>query len=261
MNPKVRIFLLLPLSILFLGMAGRGMVEKGELKPELRLKLYNEAIRHYEKAEALYQSGQSKEALRELAKATKVVNAFPEAHDLAQKIYREQGKLKEAEEEEDLFRNFKGPEGASLYKLRDKLTEEIELRKASAPPPDIQLVPALLLSAFLATVLIFGMVFEHRRLTGGSPSSQVVKNPILLESFPSEEEAEVTPSWLFKLFTLLLPAPFLFLLIVLLGLRNLSEVLPVLLFCWGAVDAVVYLIFFADLSDLQGFRRPGGGAG
>lgn len=233
------------------------MVGKGELKPELRAKLYNEAIRHYEEAEALYRSGQPEEALGELHKATKIVNAFPEAHDLAQKIYREQGKLKEAGEEEDLFRNFKGPEGASLYKLRDKVIDEIEVGKKSAPPPDIQPVSALLLSAVLAAILIFGMVLEYRRLTSGF-GDEAAKNSLFLEPFPNEETGDRGSSWIFKSFALLLPGPFLFSLIVLLGLRNSSEVLPLLLFCWGVVDAVVYLIFFADLSDLRGFRRPGG---
>ncbi len=255
-----KFFLLFFLSILFLGMAGRGATGRGELKPELRLKLYNQAIAHYEKAKSLYRSGRSEEALRELGRATKVLNNFPEAHEFAQRIYLEQGNLQKAQKEEELFNLFRGPEGASLLKLREKAIEEIELERKLAPPPDLQPIPTFIFSAVFTALLLWGMVFEYRRLTGRSEKGQT-KNPILLESFPDEEVGEISPSWFLKLLGMLLPAPFLFSLIVLLGLQNFSEVLPLFLFSWGVVDAVVYLIFFADLSNFRGLRRPGGGMG
>lgn len=245
--------------ILFTGMIGGGG-GRGELRPEIRLKLYNEAIRHYEKAEALHVEGRREDALREIRKATKVVRAFPEAYDLAAKIYGELGNEKEARANEDLFKLYEGDKGASLYRLRDRVIEEIAFRKKAAPPPDIQVLPAFLLSALLIGIALFGMIYEVRRLTGQSRKPSEEKR-LFVESFPDEEEREAAPSLFFKGCVLFLPAPFLFLLLVLVGLRHYSDLLPVFLFSFLIVDLAIYLIFFADLSGLGGFRsgRPGMG--
>ena len=247
---------LLSLSLAGMGMAGRGGLGKGELRAEIRLKLYDEAIRHYEKAQALHQSGHADEALREIRKAKKVVNAFPEACDLARRIYLERGQSKEALEEERLWRFFGGDRGSSLYRLRDKVIQEIEFQKKSQPPPDFQARPALLLSGCVAGILIFGMVYEYWRFTRRAEERPQTRS-IFLERFP-DEEREMKPSWLFKLCVLLLPAPFFFSLLVLLGLCRYSDLLPLFLLAWVVADVFLYLIYLADLSGLGDFRRPGG---
>ena len=238
-------------------MMGRGAMGRGELRPEIRLKLYNEAIRHYELAKALHAEGRIPEAFREIRKATKVVNAFPEAYDLARKIHLELGNEKEAGEEEALFRLYEGDKGASLYRLRDRVAQEIAYRKKLAPPPDIPLIPALALSGLLAGISVFGIVYEYRRFLG-KPKGPSEVGRLFLEHFPDEEEKEMVPSFFFKGCALFLPAPFIFSLLVLLGLRNYSDLLPVFLFSFLIVDLAIYFIFFADLSDLGGLRRPGG---
>ena len=237
-------------------MAGRGGFGRGELKPEIRLKLYNKAIRHFEKAKEFYETGQREAALREIAKATQVVRAFPEAYDLARKIHLELAHPKEASREEVLFQNYEGPKGASLYRLRDRLAQELELQKKFAPPPDVPFVPSLLVCGSLAAFLMGGMISEYRRLSQ-RPENRSGSRLLFLESFPDEEEAEVSAGWFFKLCALLLPGPSLFALLVLLGFRYYSDLFPVFLFSWVIVDGAVYFIFFADLSDLGGFRRPG----
>ena len=222
--------------LLLTGMIGRGGGGQGELKPEIRLKLYDEAIRHYEKAKSLHAEGQTEEALREIRKATKVVARFPEAYELARTISLERGDEKEAKANEDLFQLYEGDKGASLYRLRDQVIQEIAFRKKVAPPPDLHPIPALLLAAFLIGISIFGMTYEYRRLTR-EPKEPTEADRLLLEPFPSEEEREIAPSLFFKGCILFLPGPFLFSLLVLLGFRNYSDLLPVFLFSFLIVDA------------------------
>jgi tetratricopeptide (TPR) repeat protein len=258
MSRKFQVPFLLIGLLLLVGMGGRGrMGGVAELKPEIRLKLYNEAIEHYEKAKAFYEAGDPKRSLGELEKATRVVRAFPEAYDLGRKIYQELGRPEKAAREEEFFRQYEGDKGASLVRLREAVHRELEQRQRSAPPPDIPFLPALLVSGFLAGIFLFGMAFEYRRLTQSSGGKGASKS-IYLEAFPEEGEEEMVASGFFKLCVLLLPAPLLFLLLLLLGFRHASELFPIFLFSWLVVDAAVYLIFFADLSDLGGFRRPGG---
>lgn len=250
-----RIFLLLAFFLLT-GMMGRGAMGRGELKPEIRLKLYDEAILHYEKAKALQAEGRREEALQEIQKSTKLIRAFPEAYDLAGQIHLELGNQKEAEKNEALFRLYEGDKGASLYRLREGVAQEIDYRKRSAPPPDIPVIPAFLVSGLLIGISIFGMRSEYERLLG-KPEKSSETERLFLERFPDEEGREIIPSLLFKAWALFLPAPFLFSFLVLLGLRNYSDLFPVFLFSFLVVDLAVYFIFFADLSDLGGFRRPG----
>ena len=257
MNRRLLKFLVLGALPLLTGMIGLGGGGQGELAPEIRLKLYDEAIRHYEKAKALHVEGRREEALHQIRKATKVVRAFPEAYDLAGRIYWELGNEKEARANENLFRLYEGDKGASLYRLRNRVIQEIAFRKKAAPPPDIQVIPAFLLSALLIGISIFGMTYEYRRLTQ-QPRKRPEEKQLFLESFPNEEEEEIVPSLFFKGCVLFLPAPSLFLLLVLLGFRNYSDLLPVFLFGFLIVDLAIYLIFFADLSDLGGLRRPRG---
>lgn len=243
--------------LLLTGMTGRGFLGRGELRPEIRLKLYNEAIHHYEKAKALHAEGRVEEALREIHKATKIVRAFPEAYELAQKIHLALGNEREAQGDEDLFRLYKGDKGASLYRLREGVIQEIAYRKKFAPPPDIPVIPALLLAGLLMGISIFGVIYEYRRLTR-QPKERLDVERLFLEPFPSEEGREIRPSLFLKGCVLFLPAPFLFSLLVLLGLRNYSDLLPIFLFGFLITDLAIYFIFFADLSDLGGLRRPGG---
>ena len=107
--PPRKLFLLLAAFFLLAGMGGGGAQAPGaQLKPEIRLKIYNDAIRHYEKAQALYGEGKKEEALHELRKATNTVRAFPEAYQFARKICLELGKSKEADEQEGYFDFFGG---------------------------------------------------------------------------------------------------------------------------------------------------------
>lgn len=245
--------------ILLTGMAGQGGVERGELKPEIRLKLYNEAVRHYEKAKSFHAASRMEEALRELRKATKVVRAFPEAYGLARQIYFEIGNEKEARANDDLFSLYEGDKGASLYRLRERMIQEITFLKKAAPPPDFQVIPTLLVSALLIGILIFAMIYEYRRLIG-EPQERPEVEQLFLEPFPGEEGRGAAPSLFLKGCALFLPAPFIFSLLVLLGLRNYSDLLPVFLFGFLIVDFAIYLIFFADLSDLGGLPRSRGAA-
>lgn len=249
------------LALGLMGMAGRGGswpgMGKAELRPEARLKIYNEAIEHYEKAKALYEAGKQEAALKELKRATKVFSGFPEAYGLAQKIYLELGDEEAAAREERLFREHEGHKGASLYKLREKVHEQVLLRKKQAPTDEIPLVPSFLLSACLALVLAFGMIYEHR--LRNESSANPATNKIFLEPFPSDrEKEEAESSGLFKLYVLVLPAPVLFTLLLAVGFRSYSDLIPIFLFSWAVVDAVIYLLFFADFSGMAGFRRPGG---
>lgn len=238
-------------------MAGRGSLGKGELKPELRLKLYNEAIGHFEKAKALLEAGRTEDALGEIQKATRVVNAFPEAYALAQFIYSETQRPEKASEQATLFRQH-GGDGASLYQLRNQAAREVEARSRFAPPPDFKGGPAFLFSGFISAILIAGLFLERiwmeRKLRGPDRGRSII-----LEPFKEEEEAEPV-SWRFKTLILLLPAPLVFALLVTLGLRHYSDIVPILLFGWILIDLGIYLIFLADLSGLGGFRsqRPGG---
>ena len=250
--------LLLALGILglFLGMGGQGGLGRGELRPEIRLKLYDQAIAHYEKARTFHAAGQAGEALSSLRKATKIVTAFPEAYELARRIHGELGNQKEAQEAEKLFREYGGDRGASLFKLRERIVQDIELRRKSAPSPDVKPIPSFLLSGCLAGILLFGMIYEYRRLSRKPEENPEVKG-IFLEKFPEEEE-ELSPSWFFKLCVLLFPAPCLFSLLVFLGFRTYSDLAPVFFLSWAVVAVAIYLIFFADFSDVGGFRRPSG---
>ena len=245
--------------ILLTGMIGRGGAGQGELRSEIRLKLYDEAIRHYEKAKSFRAQGLPEEALREIRKATKVVGRFPEAYELARKIHLELGNEKEARASEDLFKLYEGDKGASLYRLRERVIQEIDFRKKVAPPPDFRVIPTLVLSALLIGISIFGMTYEYRRLTQ-EPKEGSETQRLCLEPFPGEEGEAIASSLFFKGCVLFLPAPSLFSLLVLLGFRNYSDLLPVFLFGFLIVDLAIYLIFFADLSDLGGLRRPGGAA-
>jgi len=258
MKPKLQILFVLGSLSLFLGMAGQGGGGFGgaELKPEIRLKLYNEAIEHYEKAAAFHAEGRLKEALSEIRKATKTVSAFPEAYDLARRIYLELGDQVQATEQEEFFQRYAGHQGASLYRLRDKLVEEIRFREKFSKPPDVPVVPSLLLSGSLAGVLVLGMFYDYWRVMKGS-KNEVEKNSIILEKFSGDEEYSEGPTWLFKLCVLILPVPILFALLILFGVRHSSDLVPVLLFGWAVLDLVIYTIFFADFSDAGGFRRSG----
>lgn len=257
--PDLKFFFLVALIPFLVGMAGRNLTGKGELKPELRLKLYNEAIGHFEKAKAHWTQGRAEEALKEIRKATAVVKAFPEAYQLARTIYLQTQQPQKVRREEELFRQYEGEQGASLYRLRDQVMQEIEVRRQFAPPPDFDAGPAFMLLGLAAAILIFGMIFERLATRGlwGRPDSQ---RSLILERFPEEEE-EAPVSWFFKVCGLLLPGPLIFLLLVGWGLRNYSEIVPVLLFGWILVDLAIHLIFFADLSGLGGLgsRRPPGG--
>jgi hypothetical protein len=246
---------LLVLLFALTGMIGRGGVRRGELRPEIRLKIYNEAIGHYEKARALYETGQEEAALAEIRKATRAYSRFPEAYQLAQAIYLKQGKAKEAQEQAVLFRYTGGAQGETLYAVREETIREIELRKASARPPDIEPARAFLLSGGVSALLLLGMILEYWRLTRPTEESKKTES-IFLGKFPSDEEKEAAPSWLFKLLALLFPAPFLFLLLVLLGFRYYSDLWPLFAFSWTVTALAVYLIFFADLQDLGGLRKP-----
>lgn len=237
---------------------GQGLAGgKAELKPEIRFKIYNEAIGHYEKGKVLYQAGEKEKALKELHKAVHVFSDFPEAYALIRKICLDLGDEKQAGETEKLFRRYRGSEGASLYRLRDEIKEQIENQKALRPPPDIPFVPSLLLSFFVATISIFGMYYEYRlktKMSGGGTGF----GGIVLEPFPSESESsEFEPSLFFKLLALFLPGVFFFILLLLFGLRHRAELGPILMPCWVAVDLLVYLVFFADFSDVSGMRRTG----
>ena len=254
------VFVLMSFGLL-MGMAGRGCFGGVELKPEIRIKLYNEAIAHYEKAKALYAAGERKKALSELHKAVKTVAAFPEAHDLARQIHLELGNQKEAAIDENFFRQYGGDRGASLYRLRDKVAEEIQFRAKFTAPPDVPFGPSLLLSGSLAVVLFLGMSYDSSRFKR-DPKRRDGERRIFIEEFPDEEEEESGATWLFKLCVLLLPVPFLFALLILLGVRHSSDLIPVFLFGWAVSDLLIYTIFFADFSDAGGgFRRPPGTAG
>lgn len=256
---KFRLLFFLGMGVVLLAVIGAGISGRGELRPEIRLKLYDQAIRHYEKAKALHEGGRPKEALRELGKATKTVSAFPEAYDLANKIHLELGNPKEAEEQEALFRQHGGDRGASLFGLRERIAEEIIVREKLAPPPDIDPLPSVLGASALAALFFFAMIYEYRRLTR-RPDQHPETQRIFLDRFPSEEPEVIEPTGFFKLCALLLPAPCLFLLLIFFGLRHWANLLPILLFSGIIIDVAIYLIFFADLSDLGGLRRPGGGA-
>ncbi len=239
-------------------MAGGNFRGRGELKPEIRLRLYNEAIAHFESARDHLAAGRSEEALKEIRKATGVVKAFPEAYALAQAVYLRNHQPEKAREQEGFFKHYGGNEGASLYHLRDRVAKEVELRKKFAPPPDFQAGPALGFSAMGAAALILG-IFLERVLRRGKFQRKDPSRSLFLEPFHDEEEAEPV-SWLFKLCVLLLPVPLIFALLVSWGLRNYSEIVPILLFAWILTDLGLYLIFFADLSGLSGLRprRPSG---
>ena len=256
MNRSFQVPLLLFSFLLFTGMAGGGQTSGAQLKPELRLKIYNEAIRHFEKAKTLRAQGRMKDALHELHKATKVVRAFPEVYDLARQIYLEMENEEEAGKQAELFKNYGGNEGVSLYRLREDVARVVRARKKMARPPDFRDGPSHLFSGTLVGVLLMGMFYDfHRRneiMKGRSEGRS-----ILLGSFPSDDEEAIPPSWLFKLCTFLLPAPLIFSLLLVFGVRYYSDLIPVLLFAWIVVDAALYFIFFADLSDLGGgMRRP-----
>lgn len=258
MSHRRPIFSLVLLAVLFGGMAGPPTSKSAELKAEIRLKIYNEAIRHYEKAKSFYHEGRSEEALRELTKATQVVNAFPEAYDLARKIYQGLGRKGEAQEQETLYEKHGGGKGGSLYNLRNRVAEEIIVRQRLVPSPDISVGQALLFSGLSTGLFIFGMFFEYRRIKG-KLGTQRASHSLILQPFHEEEGGgDVSFSWVFKLCLLFLPAPFLFLLLVALGVRHYADLVPVLLFGWALLDLALYLIYFADFSDLGQFRRPGG---
>jgi len=243
---------ILGLALLSMGMGGGFLSGKGELKGEIRLQIYTEAIGHYELAQSLYASGDLERALKEIQKATRTAQAFPEAYDLAESIYRKLGKFQAAEEQARLFKKYGGLEGASLYSLRDRLAEEIRVRQKHIPP-DIPLFPSIFFSGILAVVLILGMAAEYGRLAG-ELRWQNRQNSIILDPFPEEEEVDLSFSWLFRTCLFLLPGPVLFALLVLSGLRHFSEVMPILIFGWAMIDLGIYLVFFADLSGLSGFR-------
>lgn len=250
---------LLFLSLLFtygllLGMAGPR--SRGELRPELRLKIYNEAVRYYEKAEALHRAGEREKALAQLRKGTRVVAAFPEAYALAERIYSELGDRVKAREQEGLYARYNGRKGSSLYELRDAVAREVRRREQALGPPDFRPRDLFVVSAAAAAILIFGMIFEYRRLLR-PPEDEGRKIGIILEKFPGEEEPELTPSWLFKLCVLFLPAPFIASLLAGMGLRYWSDFGGPFLLSWVVVAGVVYTVFFADLSGFSGFRRPG----
>ena len=261
MRRNWKFLLLLSAFLLLTGMGGGGQVPGAQLKPEIRLKIYNESIRHYETAKALYEEGRKEDALQELRQATKIVRSFPEAYELSRKIYLELGRQREANEQEGFFEFYGGKQGASLLRLRSEMARVVKRRIKLAPPPDIQAKSAFQLSGVLAAVLILGMSYDVYRKNLSVKEKR--ESRILLDSFPSdEEEDEVRLSWLFKLCVLLFPAPLIFFLLLSLGVRYYSEFFPVFLFAWIIVDLAIYLIFFADFSDFGGggggFRGPRG---
>ena len=139
MSRRPRILLLFFALLFLTGMAGAGGQAPGaQLKPEIRLRIYDEAIRHYEKAKAFYEEGRKEEALHELRQATKVVRAFPEAYELSRKIYLELGKQREVDEQEGFFEFYGGKQGASLLRLRSEMVRLVKRRIKLAPPPDIE---------------------------------------------------------------------------------------------------------------------------
>lgn len=240
-------------------MGGRGAnLGRGELKPEIRLKIYNEAIQHYERAKTYEAAGESEKALQEVRKAVGTVKAFPEAYQLAQTIYLKLGKAREAQEQENLFRQHGGDRGASLYRLRDRIAQEIAVIKRNAPPPDFKPLSVYLASVVSTGVLLFGIFFEYRRFSRQTDREQLSTSALMVERFPGDEPFELSPSWLFKLLSLLLPLPLIFSILVYFGARYYSEAIGPFVFCWVIVDIAIYLIFFADFSDFGGFRRPGG---
>ena len=237
------------------GMTGSGQFRKAQLKAEIRLKFYNDAIAHYEKAKALFEQGDPRGALQELHKALRVISDFPEAYDLRRRIYLALGDSAKAREEEGLFRHYGGDKGASLYALREKVIQEIAEKKKHEPPPDLKPLPSYVLSGLVALACILGMIYEYRRLVSPSKDDRSVQK-VFLEKFASDEENEVNASWFFKLCVLLLPGPFFFSLLVFLGLRHYSNLLPLFFFSWVVADVALYLIFFADLRNLgDGLRR------
>ncbi len=121
---------------------------------------------------------------------------------------------------------------------------------------NLEPVPSLIYSALFAGLTILAMIGEYWRITGGPEAKALHRSSLILEKFPEEEPEEVTPSFLFKFLVLILPAPLIFAFLVAIGFRSLKELLPIFLFAWAIMDLAVYLIFFADLSDLGGFRRP-----
>lgn len=254
-----KLFSILSAAFLLSGFGRPGFGSSGELRADLRLKIYNEAIAHYEKAKSLDGAGKTKEAIAEIGKATKVFRNFPEAYELARMLYLKRGLLEKAREQESLFLYYGGNKGASLYELRDKLAREWVLQEASLPPPDLELFPSFFFSGLVAILLILGLFLEYRRFTFETGEAQQAS--IFLESFPNDEEREAVSSWLFKLGVLCLPAPFLFSFLVFLGVRRFADLIPLFLFSWVIVAVGIYLIFFADLSDLNRLRRPGGGMG
>lgn len=252
---KIFLFTLL-MSCLALGMTGRAGIGRGELKAETRLKIYHQAIAHYEKAESLYRAGQPEEALHFLHKATKVFSTFPEAYGLAARIYREMGDRESAREAQQKFSFYGGDKGFSLSGLRDQVEAEIRLKQATAPPPDFRKIPALFAATLLEILIALGLVLEFRRLTGEEKPRQ--GSNLILEKFSDDTEVEVSASFLFKLLVLLLPAPLILMILVLWGVHSVKDLVPMFLFAWAVVDVALYLIFFADLSDLSNLRRPGG---
>ena len=258
MHRNWRAPLLLSAFFLLTGMAGMGggQTSGAQLKPEIRLKIYNEAIRHYEMAQSLYAEGRKEEALHELRHATKIVRAFPEVYELSQKIYLELGKVREADEQAGFFEFYGGKQGASLLRLRNDLIRLVKRRIKLAPPPDIQRKPALQLSGVLAAILFLGMFYDVYRKKRSEKARR--QSQILLGSFAGDDEDEVRLSWLFKLCALFFPAPLIVFLLLFLGVRYYSDFFPVFLFAWVIIDLAVFLIFFADFSD---FGSGGGGGG
>ncbi|GEM_PF-2267388 len=249
---------LVAILLLATGMVGGGgRFGKSALRAEIRLKFYNEAIGHYEKAKALFEGGRPQEALQLVNRALRVISEFPEAYDLRRRIYLELGEPAKAGEEGKLFERYGGGK-ASLYKLRELVVLEIAEKKKHTPPPDIQPAAAYAISGGVALACILGMIYEYRRLTARPEDS--LDQSVILERFPGDETAEVNATWLFKGCGLLLPAPFFFALLVFLGFRHYSNLLPLFLFSWVMAAVAVYLIFFADLRGLgEGLRRGRGG--
>jgi hypothetical protein len=101
------------------------------------------------------------------------------------------------------------------------------------------------------------MVYEYQKRTKNF-RDEIGDNSIILEPFPSEaEKLDFSPGLLYKLLALFLPGPLIFSLLIMIGVRHAADIGPVLLVCWVAVDLLVYLIFFADFSDMGGMRRTG----
>lgn len=255
-----RIRFLLFLVPFLLGLAGRPLQEQGELDIELRLKLYNRAIARFEKAKALHAIGRKTEALEEIQRATKIVAAFPEAYDLARRIYLERGDPAQAAEEENTFRYYEGDKGASLYRLRTKVMETVGRRRKATPPPEIDPVPTYVASGFAALLLLLGMIYDHRRFRRELRETDRVRK-LVLEPFPDDDFlTRPGPSGFFRFCALLLPGPFLFSLLVLWGVRHYLTLLPLFLFGLTVIDITLYVVFFMESSDSGGFRRPGGAA-